>query len=110
MLARTFAVACAAAAALAAVQAWAEPATESTAEPMAAWALAVLNDSGGSGGSGAASGKGVKKLGIVLARGNTDTTTANAKFELVRTTRAVKDDFEIEGLYGKTGALVTAER
>lgn len=50
------------------------------------------------------------QLGVVLARGNTNTSTANAKLEVVRTTRAAKDDFEIEGLYGKTGDIVTAER
>lgn len=115
MRARTFAIACAVAAALAVATARAE--TTAT-DPTTAWALAALQGSSGSSGSGGTSGKDEKKLGItaqgqlglVLARGNTDTTTANAKFELKRATTAVQDDFEIEGLYGKTGGIVTAER
>jgi putative salt-induced outer membrane protein len=112
MLARTFAVACAAAAALAATAARADSPTE----PATAWALASVDADPAS--AGGATGKDQKKLGttaeaqagVVLARGNTDTTTANAKFEIVRTTSGHKDDLEIDGLYGKTGGIVTAER
>lgn len=113
MRTRTIAIACAAAATLAAATARAETA----ADPTTAWALATLASSSSSG-FGEGGGKDEKKLGVtaqgqlgvVLARGNTDTTTANAKFELRRRTTAVQDDFEIEGLYGKTGGIVTAER
>ncbi|HEY2590422.1 MAG TPA: DUF481 domain-containing protein [Steroidobacteraceae bacterium] len=117
MVARTLAIACAVAAALAAASARAEAASTWT-DPTTAWALATFADVGNDSGSGGTSGKDPKKLGVtaegqlglVLARGNTDTTTANAKFEVTRTTTAVTDDFEIEGLYGKSGGLVTAER
>ena len=115
MQARTFAMVCTVVAILAATATRAETTTPNS---TAAWALAALQ--GGSTGSGSAStsAKDEKKtgvtaqgqLGLVLARGNTDTTTANAKFELKRTTTAIQDDFEIEGLYGKTGDIVTAER
>jgi putative salt-induced outer membrane protein len=50
------------------------------------------------------------QVGLVLARGNANTQTANAQFELVHETTAVKDDFEIEGLYGSSSGIVTAER
>ena len=50
------------------------------------------------------------QLGLVIARGNTDTQTENAKIEVVHTTAAVKDDLEAEELYGKTQGYVTAER
>jgi putative salt-induced outer membrane protein len=87
---------------------------EGATDPTTAWALAALD-----GGQSAAPGKDGRvktgitaqgQLGLVLAHGNTDTRTANAKFEVVRATRAVKDDVEIDGLYGKTGNVVTAER
>ncbi len=87
---------------------------ETPTDPTTAWALAALD--GGQSAAPAKDGKiktGITaqgQLGLVLARGNTDTSTANAKFELVRATRAVKDDLEIDGLYGKTGHIVTAER
>lgn len=86
----------------------------STTDPTS-WALAPLLAASGAGSATKDSKKklGVKmqgQLGLVLARGNTDTTTGNAKFELTRSTRAVDDDFEIEGLYGKTGDIATAER
>ena len=79
---------------------------------------AVLRRTGGRFGGEDSGGKEPRKVGtvaqgefgLVLARGNTDTRTANAKLELLRATRTVKDDFEIEGLYGKTGEIVTAER
>lgn len=114
MRARTIAIAAAAAATFAAAAAKAQTA----ADPPAAWAVAALESGSGGAGSDATSAKDAKKLGVtaqgqagvVLARGNTDTTTANAKFELVRTTTAVKDDFEIDALYGKTGGIATAER
>lgn len=107
---------CAMAACLAAAAAYADTSIPPPAVPSdATWALAPL--AGASGASSAAKDAkkkyGVKmqgQAGLVLARGNTDTTTANAKFELTRTTRATDDDFEIEGLYGKTGSVVTAER
>ncbi|MGH8221154.1 MAG: DUF481 domain-containing protein [Steroidobacteraceae bacterium] len=126
MNAHTFAIAGAVAATLAAVSARAATATDApaaaltaaTTDPAAAWALTTLESDSDSGGSGGASAKDPKKLGlaaqgqlgVVLARGNTDTTTANTKFELTRTTKALTDDFEIEGLYGKTGGIATAER
>ena len=120
MVARTLTIACAVAATLAATSARAETATASSAspDPTAAWALAAFGDAGSDGGSGGTSDKDSRKLGVtaqgqlgvVLARGNTDTTTANAKFEVTRTTTAHKDDFEIEGLYGKSSSVVTAER
>ena len=50
------------------------------------------------------------QLGLVLARGNSNTETANAQFELVHETSAVIDDFVIDGLYGSSGGIVTAER
>ena len=109
MRARFFAIICAAAVTLAGTAAQADTTTP--------WALTAFNGGSKSSGSGG-SAKDAKKvgvtaegqLGLVLARGNTDTTTANAKFELKRTTTAVQDDVEIEGLYGKTGGIVTAER
>src|SRR6185437_14645665 len=117
MVARTLATACAVAAVFAAASARAETATDST-DPTTAWALATFSDASSDRGESGTHGKDPKKLGVaaegqlgvVLARGNTDTATANAKFEVTHTTTAHKDDFEIEGLYGKTGGIVTAER
>jgi putative salt-induced outer membrane protein len=109
MLARTIGVACAIAATLGATCARAD-----TTNPITAWALATLADASGAGGATKPAQKlgwaAEGQLGVVLARGNSDTTTANAKLEVVHTTKATKDDFEIDGLYGRTGGIVTAER
>ncbi len=50
------------------------------------------------------------QAGLVISRGNSNTQTANAKFELVQERSATKDDFEVEGLYGRTSGISTAER
>ncbi len=124
MLVRTLGIAMAALGALGAAAGRAEaqattegptsaPAPAAPAAPAAPWIFTSADDGSMADTGGEAAKFGLTaagQLGVVLARGNTDTRTANAKLELVRTTRAVKDDFEIEGLYGKTGGLVTAER
>lgn len=54
------------------------------------------------------SGKG--QVGYVMSRGNSDTDAANAKIDLFLLTPAWKHAFTLEGLYGRSGEVTSAER
>jgi putative salt-induced outer membrane protein len=54
------------------------------------------------------SGKG--QAGYVMSRGNSDTDAANAKFDLFLLTPAWKHQLTLEGLYGKSAQVTSAER
>ena len=54
------------------------------------------------------SGKG--QAGYVMSRGNSDTDSANAKIDLFLLTPQWKHAFTLEGLYGKSGEVTSAER
>jgi putative salt-induced outer membrane protein len=54
------------------------------------------------------SGKG--QAGYVMSRGTTDTDTANAKLDLTDTVGDWKHSLHLEGLYGRSGDLTSAER
>jgi len=50
------------------------------------------------------------EVGYVMARGNSDTSTGNAKIDLLKETEHTKQNFGLSGLYGETGDSVTAQR
>jgi putative salt-induced outer membrane protein len=54
------------------------------------------------------SGKG--QAGYVMSRGNSDTDAANAKLDVFLLTPAWKHQLTLEGLYGKSGQVTSAER
>jgi putative salt-induced outer membrane protein len=54
------------------------------------------------------SGKG--QAGYVMSRGNSDTDAANAKIDLFLLTPEWKHAFTLEGLYGRSGEVTSAER
>jgi putative salt-induced outer membrane protein len=54
------------------------------------------------------SGKG--QVGYVMSRGNSDTDAANAKIDLFLLTPQWKHAFALEGLYGRSGEVTSAER
>ena len=54
------------------------------------------------------SGKG--QAGYVMSRGNSDTDAANAKIDLFLLTPQWKHAFTLEGLYGKSAEVTSAER
>lgn len=54
------------------------------------------------------SGKG--QVGYVMSRGNSDTDAANAKIDLFLLTPQWKHAFTLEGLYGRSGEVTSAER
>src|ERR1700685_3708823 len=54
------------------------------------------------------SGKG--QAGYVMSRGNTDTDSANAKLDLADYEGDWKHTLHLDGLYGRSGDLVSAER
>lgn len=54
------------------------------------------------------SGKG--QAGYVMSRGNTDTDAANAKLDVFLLTPQWKHQLTLEGLYGKSGQVTSAER
>ncbi len=53
---------------------------------------------------------GRSEVGFVMARGNSETETANAKLELVRSLDNWKHTFGLAGLYGHSNDVKTAER
>jgi putative salt-induced outer membrane protein len=54
------------------------------------------------------SGKG--ELGYVMSRGNSDTDSANAKIDLAHAVGDWKHSLHLEGLYGRSNAITSAER
>lgn len=50
------------------------------------------------------------EVGLVAARGNTSTETANAKFEVVRESEDWKNFFAARALYGRASEIESAER
>ena len=54
------------------------------------------------------SGKG--QAGYVMSRGNSDSDAANAKIDLFLLTPEWKHQFTVEGLYGRSGEVTSAER
>ncbi len=54
------------------------------------------------------SGKG--QVGYVMSRGNSDTDASNAKIDLFLLTPQWKHQFTVEGLYGRSGEVTSAER
>src|SRR5258708_13935583 len=54
------------------------------------------------------SGKG--QAGYVMSRGNSDTDAANAKLDLFLLTPQWKHQFTLEGLFGRSAAITSAER
>ncbi len=54
--------------------------------------------------------KGKGELGFVMARGNSDTDTGNAKFELATEGPVWKHAFAFSGLYGSNNGITSAQR
>jgi putative salt-induced outer membrane protein len=54
--------------------------------------------------------KGKGEAGYVMARGNSETQTGNAKIDLTRESENTKQNFALTGLYGETGDATTAQR
>ena len=50
------------------------------------------------------------EVGYVMARGNSDTSTGNSKFDMVNQTEHTKQNYGASFLYGETGDVQTAQR
>ena len=54
--------------------------------------------------------KGKGEVGYVMARGNADTSTGNAKVDMLKETEHTKQNFGASFLYGESGEVQTAQR
>jgi putative salt-induced outer membrane protein len=54
--------------------------------------------------------KGKGEVGYVMSKGNSDTSTGNAKVDLLKETEHTKQNFGAEALYGQTADVTTAQR